>query len=78
VKRVLGEEEETPEVWFGEPVTSGDRAAVEYWAAIHVEGEERTLAGVSFLRFDRDGLVVEHRDVWAEAEGVRRRVSGDR
>ena len=27
VERVLGEEEATPEVWFGEPVTSGDRAA---------------------------------------------------
>ena len=78
VERVLGEEEATPEVWFGEPVTSGDRAAVEYWATIQVAGEERTLAGVSFLRFDGDGLVVEHRDVWAEADGARRRASGDR
>lgn len=75
---MLGEEEGAPEVWFGEPVTSGDRAAIEYWATIHVEGRELTLAGVSFLQFDRDGLVVEHRDVWAEAEGARRRTSRDR
>ena len=75
---MLGEEEGSPEVWFGEPVTSGDRAAIEYWATIHVRGREVTLAGVSFLRFDSDGLVVEHRDVWAEADGAHRRASGDR
>ncbi len=75
---MLGEEEGVPEVWFGEPVTSGDRAAVEYWATIHVKGQDVTLAGVSFLRFDGDGLVVEHRDVWAEADGARERPSRDR
>ena len=75
---MLAEEEGTTEAWFGEPVTSGGRAAVEYWATIRVEGRELTLAGVSLLRFDRDGLVVEHRDYWAEADGAHGRPSPDR
>ena len=65
VERVLAEEEAEPEVWFGEPIVSGDRAAVEYWAILRVEGKEQTLAGTTLLRFDAEGLVVEHRDYWA-------------
>jgi hypothetical protein len=30
-----------------------------------VAGGRERLAGVSLLRFDADGLVVEQRDVWA-------------
>jgi SnoaL-like domain len=65
VERVLAEEEAAPEVWFGEPIVSGDRAAVQYHATIRVEGRDHMLAGVTLLRFDEDGLVVEHRDYWA-------------
>jgi hypothetical protein len=51
---------------FGEPVVDGDRAAVEWWGAITTRsGEVETIPGVSLLRFDDEGLVVEQRDVWA-------------
>jgi hypothetical protein len=73
VERVLAEEEAEPEIWFGEPIVSGDRAAVEYWAILRVEGKEQTLAGTTLLRFDADGLVVEHRDYWAIEAGRRER-----
>jgi hypothetical protein len=54
---------------FGDPVASHDRAAVEWWASWLESGEPVTLAGVSVLRFDADGLVVEQRDYWNEVEG---------
>ena len=54
---------------FGEPVVSGDRAAVEWWASWIEEGETITLAGVTMLRFDDDGKVVDQRDYWNQAEG---------
>ncbi len=73
VERVLAEEEAEPEVWFGEPIVSGDRVAVEYWAILRVDGREQTLAGTTLLRFDMDGLVVEHRDYWAIEAGRRER-----
>ena len=73
VTRVLAEEEAEPEVWFGEPIVSGDRAAVEYWAIVRYAGREHTLAGTSVLRFDSGGLVTEHRDYWALEEGRRHR-----
>ncbi|MGI8999445.1 MAG: nuclear transport factor 2 family protein [Candidatus Limnocylindria bacterium] len=50
--------------WFGEPVVGGDRAAVEWWAALREVDVEVTLAGTSVLRFDVDGLVTEQRDAW--------------
>jgi ketosteroid isomerase-like protein len=49
---------------FGEPVAAGDRAAVEWWASWVEEGKAVTLAGTTMLRFDADGLVVDHRDYW--------------
>ena len=61
--------EEQIECWFGEPVVGGDRAAVEWWASWIEEGEELTLAGTTVLRFDPDGLVVDHRDYWNELAG---------
>lgn len=73
VERVLAEEEAEPEVWFGDPIVDGDRAAVEYWAVVRAEGREQTLAGTTLLRFDAEGLVVEHRDYWALADGRRER-----
>jgi hypothetical protein len=60
------DEEVSAECWFGEPVVDGDRAAVEWSAETRLrDGGAEKLAGVSLLRFDADGLVVEQRDFWA-------------
>ena len=56
---------------FGTPVVSGDRAAVEWWASYVEDGRELTLAGATVLRFDAEGLVVDHVDYWVEADGRR-------
>jgi hypothetical protein len=45
-------------------VVDGDRASIEWWAALTEDGEEVTLAGTSTLRFDDAGLVIEQRDTW--------------
>jgi ketosteroid isomerase-like protein len=66
------ESEETPaECRFGEPVVDGDRATCEYWAVVRADGLEQTIAGVSVIRFDDEGLVAFQRDYWA-IEGGRR------
>jgi len=60
------------DLWFGDPVTDGDRATVEYWAVIlDQHGKISTLAGNVVLRFAEDGRVTEHRDYWALEEGKR-------
>jgi ketosteroid isomerase-like protein len=57
---------------FGDPVVSGDRAAVDWWGVVTGrDGSVETLAGTSLLRFDADGLVIEQRDVWASEPGRR-------
>ena len=65
VRRYLGENlpvEENIECWFGEPIVSGDRAAVEWWGSWREQGQELTFAGVTVLRFNDHGKVVDHRD----------------
>jgi hypothetical protein len=60
------------EVWFGEPVEEGERAAVEYWATlVEPDGTESTLAGLHLMRFGADGLVAEARDYWHDEPGHR-------
>jgi len=59
------EEGEELELWWGEPLASGDRAAVEWWAVLTEAGELVTLTGTSQLRFDSDGLVIDQHDYWA-------------
>jgi SnoaL-like domain len=56
-------------VRFGEPIVSGDRAAVEWWATFEERGKLVTLAGATVLRFRPDGLVAEHVDYWVMEEG---------
>jgi ketosteroid isomerase-like protein len=57
---------------FGEPVVSGDRAAVDWWAVMTTDdGAVESIAGTSLLRFDDRGLVSEQRDVWAIEPGRR-------
>jgi SnoaL-like domain len=65
VRRYLDEQlpaEENIECWFGQPIASGNRAAVEWWARRTEQGQELTYAGMTVLRFDDQGQVVEHRD----------------
>ena len=64
-------EEDAVRAWVGSPIVEGDRAAIEWWAALVENGVETTLAGTSVLRFDDDGLVVEQRDTWNQADGLR-------
>jgi hypothetical protein len=48
-------------------IVDGDRAAVRWSARTKlVDGGREDLAGVSLLRFDANGLVVEHRDFGVE------------
>jgi SnoaL-like domain len=60
--------EEGIECRFGEPIVSGDRAAVEWWASWVEGGAPLTLAGSTFLRFDAEGKVIDHRDYWNQVE----------
>jgi len=65
VRRYLSENfpaEENIECWFGQPIVSGGRAAVEWWGCWTEQGQELTFAGVTVLRFDSQGQVVDHRD----------------
>jgi len=57
---------------FGEPLVSGDRAAIDWWGVILSSDDTvETIAGTSLLRFDADGLVIEQRDAWAGETGRR-------
>jgi len=68
----LAEEEGEPEVWMGDPLVAGDRAAVDWWGVItSTDGSVESIAGTSLLRFDADGRVVEQRDVWGAEPGRR-------
>jgi hypothetical protein len=58
-------EEESAQCEFGDPIVDGTRAAVPWSARTRlVDGGTEDLVGVSLLRFDGDGLVVEQRDIW--------------
>jgi SnoaL-like domain len=65
----LAEEEGEPEVWMGDPIVAGDRAAIEWWAVVIENGKEVSLAGTSMLRFDADGRVIEQSDYWGSTDG---------
>jgi ketosteroid isomerase-like protein len=64
-------DEDSAEPHFGDPLVSDDRAVVEWWTISTSGGKDVTLAGVSLLRFDADGLVVDERDYWHVEEGRR-------
>ena len=65
----FAEEEGEAEVWWGEPLVAGDRAAVEWWAVAVENGELTSLAGTSWLHFTADGRVDEQHDYWGTAPG---------
>jgi len=66
-------DEAAAEVWFREPASeSAESAACEWWAVSRdAAGGVVTLAGVSVLRFDADGRVVDQRDYWSQETGAR-------
>jgi hypothetical protein len=60
--------ERSTECEFDEPLVDGDRAAVTWRAQPRLkDGGREQLAGVSVLRFDTAGLVVDQRDFWGRA-----------
>jgi SnoaL-like domain len=64
------EDQAEAECRFGRPVVDGERAAVDWWGVLTSrDGSVETIAGMSLLRFDADGLVVEQRDAWALEPG---------
>ena len=65
--------EHTVTAWFGEPVVDGDRAVVPWYATQIEDDAPVTLAGMSFLRFNNEGLVVEEWDTWNSAVGMQLR-----
>ena len=65
----LAEEEGEPEIWMGEPIVQGARAAVEWWAVVVENGKQISLAGTSIVRFDDAGRVTEQADYWGQADG---------
>ena len=59
------DEEESAECEFGAPIVDGDRAAVPWNGQTTLtDGRTEDLFGVSLLRFDPEGLVVDQRDIW--------------
>jgi ketosteroid isomerase-like protein len=74
-RHATGPQEEL-DLRFGEPVVSGGRAAVEWWATYLEDGEERTLVGILYLVFGDDGLCRELREAWIEAPGRREPYDG--
>lgn len=71
VRRYLTEQfaaESDVECQFGQPIASGARAAVEWWATWVEDGKPVTLAGTTALRFDADSRVIDHRDYWNSVE----------
>jgi ketosteroid isomerase-like protein len=64
LERVFAEEA-SAHAAFDEPLVDGDRAAIPWRGDTKLtDGGEEHLAGVSVVRFDRDGLVVEQHDFW--------------
>ncbi len=57
-------EEEDVRAWFGQPIVSGSRAAIQWWASLVEDGKGVTLAGTSILTFDADDVVVDQWDTW--------------
>jgi uncharacterized protein (TIGR02246 family) len=64
-------------VVFDEPLVSGHRAVMEWWAQVTEAGGPATIAGIAVADFGPDGLIVGSRDYWhAEAGHLRRWPAG--
>ena len=65
----FAEEGDDLELWWGEPLVAGNRAAVEWWASLTESGELVTLAGTSWLTFGNDDRVIEQHGYWTITPG---------
>jgi SnoaL-like protein len=68
-RAAFADEGDDLELSWGEPLVAGNRAAVEWWAALTESDELVTLAGTSWLTFGDDGRVVEQHDYWTITPG---------
>ena len=59
------------EMKYGEPITVGNRTAVEWWTTLKNGGVPITLAGAFILTFDKAGLCRTLREYWAFVEGTK-------
>jgi hypothetical protein len=73
--REFGVESEI-ECWFQAPLVDGKKAAIQWWASWIENGEALTLAGSTFLTFDDDGLIIDHRDYWNQIDERRHPYTG--
>lgn len=64
-------DEERAETRFAAPVVAGRFATGEWWTVLTAGGKDTTLAGVSLLEFDGNGLVVAQADYWHDEPGRR-------
>jgi hypothetical protein len=69
MRRAFALGEDDPEFCVGDPVVAADRASVEWWGVVALNGEPHTFAGTAWLRFDENGLVIEEHDYWHAAPG---------
>lgn len=56
-------------VQMGEPFVDGERAVVEFWTTMDIDGSPVTLAGSLLLDFDQDGLCRSLREYWNFTDG---------
>jgi hypothetical protein len=68
-RAAFAEEGDELELWWGSPIVSGERAAVEWWAVLSENGELVTLAGASILEFDAESRVQDQHDYWTRTPG---------
>lgn len=63
-------------VIMGEPVVAGNRADVEFWTTMGVEGAPITLAGCLLLDFDDNAKCTALREYWQVGEGIQQPPTG--
>lgn len=58
------------EVRMGAPFVDGQRAIVEFWTTMAIEGDPVSLAGCLILEFDDSGLCQDLREYWNFIDGT--------
>jgi ketosteroid isomerase-like protein len=58
------------DVHIGSPIVDGERAVVEFWTTMAIEGDPVTLSGSLLLHFRSDGLCTALREYWNFEQGT--------